>query len=177
MIGRIRKYIDRSTAEKLVHAFVTSRLDANNGLLYGLPSSAISKLQRVQNSAVRVVLGVKGNGVDVNSLWRNELHWLPIKDRIVFKILMLTYKCLYGLAPSYLADLLTTYQPNRSLRSATQFLLDPPRHIATSYYGERAFSTSAPKLWNALPQSIKNATSLTIFKKCLKTHLFNNSIV
>ena len=108
---------------------------------------------------------------------RNELHWLPIKDRIVFKILMLTYKCLYGLAPSYLADLLTTYQPNRSLRSATQFLLDPPRHIATSYYGERAFSTSAPKLWNALPQSIKNATSLTIFKKCLKTHLFNNSIV
>ncbi|XP_072024908.1 uncharacterized protein [Amphiura filiformis] len=163
-IGSIRKYIDRSTAERLVHALVTSRLDSNNGLLYGLPGTVISKLQRVQNSAVRLVLGVKGYRVDINDLRRSELHWLPIRDRIAFKILMLTYKSLHGLAPPYLADLLTTYQPTRSLRSATQFLLDPPRRIVTSYYGERAFSTSAPKLWNGLPQSIRKATSLAIFK-------------
>ena len=165
-IGQIRKYLDRKMTERLVHAFVTSRLDANNSLLYGLPNSAISKLQRVQNSAVRLVIGAKG--CNVNRVRRDELHWLSIKDRITFKILLLTYKSLHGLAPPYITDLLTVYKPSRSLRSSSQIQLIPPRNISNVYYGERAFSTSAPKLWNTLPRDIRNA----IFKKQLKTHLF-----
>ena len=176
-IGRIRKYIDRPTAERLVHAFVTSRLDANNSLLFGLTSSAISKLQRVQNSAVRLVLGVSGHRVNINDLRRNELHWLPVKDRIVFKILMITYKSLNGLAPPYLKELLNTYKPSRSPRSASRSLLEVPRAVSTSTYGERAFSVSSPKLWNGLPQQIRNAASFATFKKLLKTHLFNNPTV
>ena len=169
-IGQIRKYLDRKMTERLVHAFVTSRLDANNSLLYGLPNSAISKLQRVQNSAVRLVIGAKG--CNVNRVRRDELHWLSIKDRITFKILLLTYKSLHGLAPPYITDLLTVYKPSRSLRSSSQIQLIPPRNISNVYYGERAFSTSAPKLWNTLPRDIRNAKSLAIFKKQLKTHLF-----
>lgn len=174
-IGRIRRYIDRSTAERLIHAFVTSRLDANNSLLYGLPKSEISKLQRVQNSAVRLALGICGkHRSGISDLRRDELHWLPVQDRIVFKILMITYKSLNGLAPPYLKELLTSYQPSRTLRSSTQALLEIPRTVSTITYGERAFSVSAPKLWNALPQQIRSAKSLATFKKLLKTHLFNN---
>jgi hypothetical protein len=173
-IGRIRRYIDRATAERLVHAFVTSRLDANNSLLYGIPAGSIRKLQRVQNSAARVVLGVKGYHVNVDFRRKHELHWLPIKDRIAFKILMLTYKSLHGSAPTYLSDLITSHKPTRVLRSASKSLLKPPHDISTAFYGQRAFSSSAPKLWNALPLSIKNATTLAIFKAHLKTHLFNN---
>ncbi len=89
-IGQIRRFIDRVTAERLVHAFVTSRLDANNSLLYGLPMTAIAKLQRVQNSAIRLVTCIKRDQ-NIDSA-RKDLHWLPIKDRITFKILLITYK-------------------------------------------------------------------------------------
>ncbi|PIK47486.1 hypothetical protein BSL78_15657 [Apostichopus japonicus] len=145
-IGRIRKYIDRPTAERLVHVFVTSHLDANNSLLYGLPNSAIAKLQRVQNGAARVVLGVSGRDVHLNALRKNELHWLPVKDRIVYKILLLTYKSLNGLSPAYIRNLLAAYTPGRSLRSALQALLVVPKTVSTKNYGDRAFSVAAPKL-------------------------------
>jgi hypothetical protein len=176
-ISQIRRFIDRHTAERLVHAFVTSRLDANNSLLYGLPGSLIAKLQRVQNRAVRLVLGIGGKRVSISELRRNELHWLPVKDRIVFKILMITYKSLNGLAPSYVKDLLMSYTPTRSLRSSSQALLVVPRKVSTATYGERAFSVSAPKLWNGLPQHLRNAKSLAAFKTLLKTQLFNNPTV
>ena len=132
-IGRIRKYIDRPTAERLVHAFVTSKLDANNSLLLGLPSSAISKLQRVQNSAVRLVLGVGGHRVNINDLRRNELHWLPVKDRIGI-----------GLTPPYLKELLKHYKPSRSLQSSMLSLLEVPRTVSTSMYGERVSQSLRP---------------------------------
>ena len=86
---------------------------------------------------------------------------------------MLTYKSLNGLAPPYLKELLKPYTPNRSLRSSSKGLLESPRTVSTATYGERAFSISAPKLWNGLPQQIRNAESLATFKKLLKTHLFN----
>ena len=87
-IGQIRRFIDQPTTERLVHAFVTSRLDSNNSLLYGLPGTAIAKLQRIQNSAVRLVTCVKRDQ-DIDVV-RRDLHWLPIRDRIVFKLLLIT---------------------------------------------------------------------------------------
>ena len=176
-IGQIRKFINQKTAERLVHAFVTSRLDANNSLLFGLPESAIAKLQRVQNSAVRLVTCV-GRHKDINDVRRN-LHWLPIKDRIVFKLLLITYKILKGFAPTYLSEILTNYVPARPLRSSSQSLLKHPsnREVATAYYGKRAFSIAAPTLWNNIPLAIRNAISINIFKRQLKTYLFNNPTV
>ena len=61
--------------------------------MYGIPNASTRKLQRVQNSAVRLVLGVKGKHVNIDDFRRTKLHWLPVKDRIVFKILC-TYKSL-----------------------------------------------------------------------------------
>ena len=96
-IGQIRKYLDLKTTERLIHAFVTSRLDYCNCLLYGLPQYELSKLQRIQNSAARLTSRKRD---DVESVLQ-ELHWLPIAKRIEFKILLITYKCLHGLAPMY----------------------------------------------------------------------------
>ena len=175
-IGQIRKFIDRKTAETLTHAFVTSRLDANNSLLYGLPATTLAKLQRVQNSALRLVTGAKKD-CNITSL-RRELHWLSIKDRIIFKLLLVTFKAIHGMAPSYICELITIYVPKRTLRSSSQLLLSlpPRREVSTLYYGNRAFSVAAPTLWNKLPAEVRNANTLATFKRLLKTHLFNNSM-
>ncbi len=102
-----------------------------------------------------------------------SLHWLPIKFRISYKILLLAYKALNGLAPVYLTSLLSRYNPSRSLRSQTSGLLVVPR-IAKSTKGGRAFSYLAPKLWNSLPDNVRGYT-LSLFKSRLKTHLFSQA--
>ena len=99
-----------------------------------------------------------------------KLHWLPIKFRIQVKVLLLVYKALNGLAPKYIKELLVPYKPRRHLRSEAKGLLDEPR--TRLKFGDRAFSISAPRLWNALSQHLKDSTSCQAFKRCLKTHLF-----
>ena len=98
-----------------------------------------------------------------------------MEHRIVFKILLLVFKSLNNLAPSYISDLLTPYIPSRSLRSSNQSLLVVPRSIQKSY-GDRAFAVAAPRLWNALPIHMRQpGFSLATFKKCLKTYLFKKA--
>ena len=172
-IGKLRKYLDQDSTERLVHAFVSSRLDCNNSLLYGLPDCDISSLQRIQNSAARIVTCTKRH--DHISPVLRKLHWLPVKNRILFKILLLTFKVKHGLAPKYLTELISDYVPatSISLRSSTQHLLKPGPRTNTMYYGDRSFTVAAPYLWNRLPLSLRSATSLPVFKKNLKTYLFN----
>ena len=101
-----------------------------------------------------------------------ELHWLPVCERIVFKVCTMSYKALNGTASQYIRDLLVLYTPDERLQSAGRGpLLNPVKHKSRTY-GERRFSVAAPGLWNSLPQSIHMATSLDSFKKHLKTHLF-----
>ena len=115
-ISRARKYISQSSTERLVHAFISSKLDYCNSLLYGLPSTEVQKLQRIQNIAARLV--VKAKRTDHTSPILRQLHWLPVSERISFKILLLTYyKAINGCAPSYMKNLLSHYQPRRNLRS------------------------------------------------------------
>jgi len=97
-IGLIRKYLTKDATEQLVHAYVTSRLDMGNSLLYGLPDSQINRLSRLQNIAARIVTRTKPRE-HITPVLR-DLHWLPIKDRIVFKILMLVHRHSINMSPS-----------------------------------------------------------------------------
>ena len=116
-IGNIRKYLDMSNAEKLIHAFVTSKLDYCNGLLYGLPQKFIGKLQQIQNSAARIVTRTT-KSENITPILR-DLHWLPVSKRIIFKLMILTFKSVNYMAPKYLTDLLHAYKPGRTHRSLT----------------------------------------------------------
>lgn len=168
-ISLIRKYLTVDAAQLLVQALVTSKLDYCNSLLYGSPKYLIKQLQRVQNAAARVVT-VSPKFCHITPVLKN-LHWLPIDLRIEFKILTITYKALHDLAPAYIKNLLKNYYPPRDLRSSKKNLLVVPA-FRTNCYGRRAFSVIAPLLWNSLPQHIRDAGSLDIFKRRLKTALF-----
>ena len=102
-----------------------------------------------------------------------ELHWLPVCQRIKYKVLVHTYKALHDQNPQYIKNLLNEYRPSRILRSSSSLSLVVPRS-RTITFGHRSFSQAAPTLWNALPGSIQNAASLNIFKKHLKTLLFSS---
>ena len=97
-----------------------------------------------------------------------SLHWLPIRHRIRYKVNLITFKALHGMAPQYLKTLLIPYNPLASLRSASMDHLQEQRF--TTNIGERSFSVSAPKLWNKLPQKIRDIDTVAHFKTALKEH-------
>ncbi|XP_063069010.1 uncharacterized protein LOC134460561 [Engraulis encrasicolus] len=168
-ISRLRPSLTPTSAETLIHAFVTSRLDYCNALLTGLPTKLINRLQYIQNSAARLLTHTRPWHHITPILY--QLHWLPIHSRIHFKILLLVYKAQHNLAPSYITSLLTPYNPTRTLRSTDSLLLTvPSTHLRTM--GDRAFSVVGPKLWNSLPLSLRQCSTLSTFKSKLKTHLF-----
>ena len=99
------------------------------------------------------------------------LHWLPIRYRILYKVLVLTFQAVHNLAPMYITDLISVYEPGRQLRSASRSLLTVPRHNLERF-GRRGFSVNAPHLWNDLPDNLRLIDSVILFKRHLKTHLF-----
>ena len=123
----------------MIHAFVTSKLDYCHSLLSGLSQNQIQRLQYVQNSAARLLTGTRK--YDSITPILKELHWLPMAERIDFKILLLTFKSLHNMAPIYLRELLSPYIPLRTLRSSSKSSLVIPRcmvkghfHILHQYY-------------------------------------------
>ena len=103
-----------------------------------------------------------------------SLHWLPVNARTDFKVLLLTYKALHWLAPTYLFDLVLPYIPTCTLRSQDAGLLTVPR-ISKQTAGGRAFTYRAPFLWNGLPTHVRDADSGSTSKSLLKTHLFSGA--
>ena len=125
-IGNIRNYINEEVAKTLVTSLILSKLDYCNVLLAGTPKALIDRLQLVQNSAARLVVRSKKRE-HVTPVLIN-LHWLPVEQRILYKLCILCYKCLNEQAPSYLSQSLNVYTPGRSLRSSSdKYTLVVPR--------------------------------------------------
>ena len=139
-ISKIRNVLTQKDAEKLVHAFVTSRLDYCNSLLSGSSRKSLKTLQLVQNAAARVLTRTKKREHITPVL--ASLHWLPVKSRIEFKILLLTFKALNNMAPLYFKELIVPNQPTRALRSQNSGLLVVPK-VSKSRVGARALSYQA----------------------------------
>ena len=123
-ISSIRSFLSRDACEKFVNGLITSRLDYCNSVLCGLPSEQIERLQRVQNNAARLILRKRKHD-HVTPLLK-ELHWLPVKFYIQYKVATLAYRRFDGTLPSYLSDSLCVYQPLRSLRSSGEKFLKCP---------------------------------------------------
>ena len=159
-IAKMKYYLSPQQMQVLVQSLVISSLDYCNALYYGLNSSLLNQLQVIQNRACRTVLGLKRK--DAVSEHLQHLHWLKIEQRIEFKILLLVFKSLNNLAPTYLSELI---QYNNISGSRPPSLKSP-----TCKTG--AFISAAPALWNKLPNKIRQTNDIEVFKKLLKTHLF-----
>ena len=191
-LRRIRKYLTREATETLVHAFIFSHIDYCNGLLHGLPKYQLQKLQRIQNMAAKLVFR-QPKFSHVTPLL-TQLHWLPVEYRIEFKLLILTFKGLHGLAPEYIKNMFVVKTDVYSYRSSTSIedivfvngnvqediqssqilYLQVPKTSRKTFYS-RSLPVAGPVLWNKLPSIIRMESDFDQFKKRLKTHLFKRA--
>ena len=170
-ISSIRHNLTIQATKTLICSLVLSRLDYCNSLLIGAPKEQIKRLQKVQNTAARLTLKIRKYDHITPAL--KQLHWLPIEARIIYKVCLHCHNFIHNDPPAYFSELLSIYTPSRSLRSSQDhFTLVVPR-VRTVTYGERAFSSAAPRHWNDLPYDLRQQQSTQAFKRALKTHLFN----
>ena len=170
----VRKHVNNEAMKSILQAFVSSRLDYCNALYAGIPCYMLNKIQRIQNCAARLYSGTSKYS-SVRHVMSDELHWLPVRSRIDFKLATLTYKIIHGMAPEYLSDMialrLSLIPEGRNLRSSTRNDLAVVRH-KTVRTGDRMFTYRSPKIWNNLPVDVRDAPTLDTFCRRLKTFLF-----
>lgn len=176
-LRHVRPCLSQSLANTVACAIIGAKLDYCNSLLYGTSAANLVKLQRIQNSLARVVTGTRKYDHITPALI--NLHWLPVRERITFKVATLAFKTIQSGQPPYLASLVQLYHPTRQLRSASEVRLQPLElRLARKAITTRAFSAAAPTVWNDLPTDIRalvTTSSLATFRKHLKKHLFERS--
>ncbi|XP_060561618.1 uncharacterized protein LOC132721348 [Ruditapes philippinarum] len=166
----IRKHLSQKSTEILVHGLVNSHIDFCNGLFAEIPVLSNRSTSETPNQAARVVMNVYDQpSADL----RKSLHWLPVKARIMFKVILIVFRVIHGTAPTYLITLFNCVRRKYSLRSAaddtcTQFVVTRRR----TRLADRSISVMGPKWWNALPKELKCIASEIAFRKRLKAHLF-----
>ena len=166
----IRPVLNTKTALAIGRAIVLSRLDYCNGLLYGTSQTNIARLQCLQNRLVRAVSRLPYRSHVSEA--RQKMHWLPVRERIDFKLAVLTYEARKTRQPPYLAELLHEQVASRTLRSSsdtTQLVVPRTRNKRRTH----SYSSAAPRVWNSLPRQIRECSTLSTFKLNLKTFLFN----
>ena len=170
-LRQIQRFTGQTTMQRLVSAFVLSRMDYCNVVLAGLPSSTLAPLQRVLHAAVRLVAGL-GRRDHITETMK-ELHWLPVNYRVKFKACLLMHSAANGQCPSYIVELVTpisTVPGCSGLRSSAAGLYIVPR--TRTKFGDRAFSVAGPREWNALPAAVRDIAERSAFRRALTTHLF-----
>ena len=173
-IRSIKNCLDIDSLKTTVQALCISHLDYNNALLYGLPTKDINHLQHVQNSCVKLVLGK--NRYDSSTACLKQLHWLPVKFWIRFKILCIMHRVDNNAAPVYLHKMVKKKVFHRQTRcAATPGSLYEIPFIEWKTFQARAFSVSGPTEWNNLPGHLRTITDHELFRKHLKTYLFQQA--
>ena len=167
-INSIRRYLPEPAVKTLVQSVALTGIDYCNSLYIGLPKKSLRNLQLAQNSAARLIRRTQRHEHITPVL--EQLNWLTITKQCQKKVLVLTYKALHHNAPSYLCDLLHWYQPARNLRSSLTTSLVPNRN-RTITYSKRLIDTAAAALWNSLPNDIRNASNIILFKQMIKHYL------
>ena len=148
---------------------MTSRIDYGTAILFGISDRHLHRLEMVQRSAARIVMQIRrGDRQSMTTILR-QLHWLSVRKRIEYKLLVLVHRALYDGTPEHLAALLLQHAPRRSLRSAGGLLLEVPK-VNLERFGRRAFACT---LWNKLPRNMRDNGNLVQFKKELTTFLFS----
>ena len=147
-------------------------MDYANSLFVNLPKSTLWPLHRVQNQTAKIILGRSKFSSSTDAL--KQLHILPIHVRVEYKLVVLVFKCLHHLAPPYLANLIRRRESHYKTRSAGGCFLHVP-FTRASTFRDRSFSVAGPKLWNDLPDDVKNCVTVDSFKSKLKTHLFERT--
>ena len=163
--------LSEDASKTLVQAFVSCRLDYCNSLFFGISEGLMNRLQSVQNAAARLVTGTRRS--DHISPVLRQLHWLPVRQRVDFKVATFVHQSLSGISPPYLADdcRLVADARERRLRSTASRTCVVTRTYST--FGDRAFEAAGPGLWNSLPSHLKDADiTYSEFRRLLKTFLF-----
>ena len=165
----ICRFLTSTATATHVSAFVLSRIDYCNSLLFGSTHNVTSHLQRIQNYAARVILRLpKSSSITIHL---KSLHWLPVKVRSTYKIACLCYHCHSSTAPSYVTGMLhrkPLHTRNTRSSSYTMHLLNRPAHSKATL-GDRSFSFASSSVWNSIPNDVRCAPSLSSFKSRLKT--------
>jgi hypothetical protein len=169
VIRHARSCLDTESANGISVALGNGCLDYGNSILSGVSLRNLDLLQRAQNSLARAVL-MRPISASVTAMLQ-ELHWLPLHDRIKFKLACFCFKIHSSQQPTYLIPALQDYVPARTLRSSDTMLLSIPFTRTTS--ARRRFGYSAPFIWNSLPAHLRLCTSYAVFRRQLKTHFFN----
>ena len=171
-LASIRRSLTSTATATFVSAFVLSRIDLCDSLLFGSTHDVTSHLQWIQNYAARVILRLpKSSSITTHY---KSLHWLPVKVRSTYKITCLCYHCHSSTAPSYVANMLhEKLSHTRSTRSSsyTMPLLNEPAHSKATL-GDRSLSFASTTVWNSITNDVMCALSLSPSKSRLKTYLF-----
>ena len=173
-LRKLRRVLSVDLRKRLASVFILSRIDYCNSSLAELPASSLAPLKRVINATARYVTDI-GPHDHLTSVMRS-LHWLPISQRVTYKLCALMHASTYGNAPAYISELVTpvsSLSGRATLRSASSGLYDVPK--TKSSFGDRAFSIAGPRAWNSLPTDLRHTESWASFKRLLKTELFRRA--
>ena len=173
-LASIRRFLTSTATATLVSAFVLSRIDYCNSLLFGSTHDVTSHLQRIQNYAARVILCLPMSSSITTHL--KSLHWLPVKVRSTYKIACLCYHCHSSTAPSYVADMRHKKPSHPRITSSSSYtmpLLNRPAHSKATL-DDRSFSFASSSVWNSIQNDFRCAPSLSSFMSRLKTFLFRS---
>ena len=170
--GKIRNLLSYNACSTIIHALISCRLDYCNSLLYNVPTHKTDRLQRLQNQCARIL--TKSPRREHITPVLKSLHWLKIQDRITYKILMLTYKSYYNIAPTNLCELISRRESSVNTRLGSdqhQLIMPPISKDCSNTFLERSFIYAAPCEWNKLSECIRTS-SFDSFRKSVKTMLF-----